>query len=376
MKYKFPIIECLDDVLPAIEGRNEFIIAERVGYTVVNYVVANTHTFDMTGPDDVLGAIRRECRGIKFFPNGKIAARPFHKFFNIGEREETLPNNVDLSVSHVIMEKLDGSMIHPINIDGQLRLATKMGLTDVAAQAYEILTVAQGICLESNVRGGITPLFEFVSPENKIVLTYDQAELVYLGSRVNRTGEYVTDPYTARKFPVVKMYGSVKIPVIDYIDSIRGQEGREGDIIRFADGHMMKIKSNWYVRIHKAMDYVRVDRNIIALALNEELDDVLPMLQIEERTRASKIVEDFWIEFENKLNHLYKLVDIAKHDFNMDRKRIALEFIPTLACKDDGKFLFHAANGRDLREALLNQAKAAVGNTTNYEKLLTLFRKI
>jgi hypothetical protein len=47
MNYAFPIIRHLDDVLPHIEGREEFIVAEREGYTVVNYVVAMADTFDI-----------------------------------------------------------------------------------------------------------------------------------------------------------------------------------------------------------------------------------------------------------------------------------------------------------------------------------------
>jgi RNA ligase len=50
MNYQFPEIRHLNDVLPHIEGRDEFIVAEREGYSVVNYVVAMADTFNMTGP--------------------------------------------------------------------------------------------------------------------------------------------------------------------------------------------------------------------------------------------------------------------------------------------------------------------------------------
>ena len=110
MNYEFPEIRTIDDVLPHIEGRSEFIVAEREFGTVINYVVSMATTFDMTGPDDLGGAIRRECRGIKFGLDGHIIARPFHKFFNVGEREETLPNNLDFSADHTVFTKLDGSM--------------------------------------------------------------------------------------------------------------------------------------------------------------------------------------------------------------------------------------------------------------------------
>ena len=62
MDYQFPRIERLDDVLPAIEGRDEFIVAQREWGTVVNYLVSMADTFPAV--DTPLDAIRRECRGI------------------------------------------------------------------------------------------------------------------------------------------------------------------------------------------------------------------------------------------------------------------------------------------------------------------------
>lgn len=110
MHYKFPEIRTIADVLPAIEGRSEFIVAEREFGTVINYVVAMADTFKMEGPDDVMGAIRRECRGLIFAPDGTLMSRPFHKFFNVNEKDETQINALDMSQPHVVMEKMDGCL--------------------------------------------------------------------------------------------------------------------------------------------------------------------------------------------------------------------------------------------------------------------------
>lgn len=45
MNYEFPVIRTIQDVLPHIEGRDEFVVAERDGYTVINYAVAMEDTF-------------------------------------------------------------------------------------------------------------------------------------------------------------------------------------------------------------------------------------------------------------------------------------------------------------------------------------------
>ena len=192
MNYKFPEIRTIDDVLPHIEGRSEFIVAEREFGTVINYMVSYTDTFDMTGSEDLSGAIRRECRGLKFYPDGTIAARTFHKFFNMGEREETQPHLIDFSRDHTIMTKLDGSMIHPMKVGSHIRWMSKMGITDVALQAEEFISrntkyfTFASCCIDNSM----TPIFEWCSRKQKIVIDYPEDSLTLLAVRDNITGEY------------------------------------------------------------------------------------------------------------------------------------------------------------------------------------------
>jgi RNA ligase len=373
--YAFPEIRIISDVLPHIEGRPEFVVAEREGYTVVNYVVAMADTFDMTGPDDLGGAIRRECRGLIFDADGNLMSRPFHKFFNVNEREETQAHRLDLDVlfDHVIMEKLDGSMIRPILVDGYLRLATKMGVTEVAMQA-ETWLAAQDPSLKEWLRrcvhDSVTPIFEWVSPFNQIVLAYEEADLVYLGTRDNATGAYVMDK--SCPFSTVPRYGSVEGNLADYISRQRGAEGREGDIIRFADGHMVKVKNDWYVRIHKTVDRIVFDRNIAALILNEEMDDVMPMLPVIQANR----VRNFEIRFAERLHAVVEIYDRYWNTVvasGLDRKRYALEWMPTIKDNDSfaPNYVFGRFTGRDGREMILDHIEKHLSSNVKWDECAT-----
>jgi RNA ligase len=378
MHYRFPEIRNISDVLPHIEGREEFIVAEREGYTVINYVVAMADTFDMypAGYDgplstyDLGGAMRRECRGLIFDRDGNIMSRPFHKFFNINEREETQSHAIDMSQPHVIMEKMDGSMIRPILVDGYLRLATKMGVTEVAMQAESWLA-AQDRRLKEWLRTmvdlGLTPLFEWVSPFNQIVLAYEAADLVYLGTRDNVTGEYAMD--ISCPFNTVPQYGSVAGNLADYIARARMQENREGDIIRFADGHMLKIKNDWYVRIHKTMDKIRYDRHIVELILNEEVDDAIPMLPQHEADRVR--------EFERRFaERLHSLVESYERYYNtvvasgLDRKRYAQEWMPTIKNNDSfaPNYVFGRFGDREGRKMIIDHIEKHTSTNTRWEE--------
>ena len=368
MNYKFPEIRTIQDVLPHIEGRDEFIVADKGDYTVVNYAVSMTDTFDMTGPDDLGGAIRRECRGLIFDKEGNLISRPFHKFFNVNERPETQSSEIDISAPHTIMEKMDGSMIRPVPLNGSFRLGTKMGVTDIAEDAEKLLNEERIQFIEIMIADNKTPIFEYVAPDNQIVLPYETADLVLLAIRDNLNGEYI--PFNRHvPFNVVPVYGSVNESLSDYIVKARERENREGDIIRFADGHMIKIKNDWYVRIHKTLDRVTFDRNIVSLILNEEIDDAVGLLP-----NATK---DRIVDFEKRFaERLHSLIDGYDRYYNtvvgsgLDRKRYAQEWMPTIQKNDPfaPQYVFGRFVGKDGREMILAYIEKHLTTNTRWDE--------
>ena len=370
MRYQFPKIQTIQDVLPHIQGRDEFVVAERDSYTVINYVVSMSDTFEMSGPNDLTGAIRRECRGLIFDKAGVLISRPFHKFFNVNEREETQMNVIDLGQSHVIMEKMDGSMIRPLVVNGCLRLATKMGVTEVAMAAEVYLASRKDSgeimnWMERCVKIGLTPIFEFIAPTNQIVISYSKSDLVLLAIRHNETGNYLVEQNsTPSGLTRVPVYGSVEGNLADYVARQRAAEGREGDIIRFADGHMLKVKNDWYVRIHKTVDKIRFDRHIVELILNEEIDDAIPMLPPHEAERVRK----FELRFADRLHTLIAGYDRYYHTVlasGLDRKRYAQEWMPSIQKSDSfaPNYVFGRFGNRDGRKMILDHIEKHL--TTN-----------
>jgi len=368
MNYAFPQIRTIEDVLPHIEGRSEFIVAEREFGTVINYVVAMADTFNMTGPDDVGGAIRRECRGLIFDTEGRIMSRPFHKFFNVNEREETQTHIIDMTQPHVIMEKMDGSMIRPVRMNGMLRLATKMGVTDIAIEAEKLLTSEQYEWLEDAMSDNLSPIFEYVAPTNKIVIEYSEPKLVLLAMRGNFSGKYVM-PRSA-PFEIVPQYGLVDGGLAEYIARAREMSGREGDIIRFADGHMIKIKNDWYVRIHKTKDLIRSDRNIADIIVNEQLDDVLPLLDATDLATVRAYERRFDAALDNALGRLEGLITLARVLHGGNKKEVAINFVPNLINKEDASFIFSALDGKELRPLVIKKIRDSVGNGPKYDAMM------
>ena len=378
MKYPFPTIHTIDDVLPHIKGRDEFIVAEKEGYTVINYVVSMPDTFAMVGSDDLGGAIRRECRGLTFDTHGKIISRPFHKFFNVGERVETQPHAIDVSKPHVVLEKMDGSMIRPFMYNDTFAFGTKMGVTDIANDAFEWAQNVPHLIayLKALVSMNVTPLMEWVSPDNKIVLNYDKPDLVLLAVRENFSGKYMShdELQGARAvMSVVPAHDSVSGSVRDYVESKRHDLDREGDIIRFDDGHMVKSKNDWYVRSHKALDMVRFDHKIVELSIHNDLDDVYPLLSPSDWSRVKSVEREFWLWHNHKLNALRSGVRAAFILLKGNKKRLALEVVPLLH-QMDARFYFSAFDGKSVDTTMKDTVKSHLSSGPKYQQLLEWFR--
>jgi RNA ligase len=383
MRYKFPHIRSIDDVLPAIEGLEEFIVARREGYIVINYMVAMSDTFPPVETEE--DAIRRECRGLVFYPDGRLMARRLHKFFNVNERDETQFHQINFGQKHVILEKLDGSMITPIvmggtrndeghTVGGYLRWGTKMGITDVAMGAEEF--VAKNPNYADFARWCIdycnfTPIFEWCSRKQRIVVDYPEDRLVLIAVRGKESGNYQSYEWMktyAEKFNIdlVKTYEGTAESMAHLMDEIRDSSGLEGYIVRFNDGHMLKIKGEWYLRIHKTKDNLSQEKNVIELLVSGRIDDAKSFMLDEDRHRVIDFEKEFWHGITTTVGKYEDYFQTAIVDKGIDRKTWALKYMPLLQ-KDDpfiSTMVFGQFDNKDVREMILDVIKKHCGTQT------------
>lgn len=295
LHYEFPSIHYWHTVAKYFEGNDNFVIVDKGDYFVVNYVLMGEETFPVVeGEDYHRASVLREGRGLIFCSKtGELLSRPFHKFFNVGERADTAV--LDLSKKHWILSKLDGSMVRPFMLNGNIRWATKSGITDVSMQAEEFVAKNPHYhdFAEQWLKMEYTPIFEWCSRKQRIVIDYPEDQLVLLAVRDNFTGQYLHDALNDAQ----NIWGIPTIQAIDLsgmnqeqiVQTVRVMEDSEGVVIRFEDGHMVKIKADSYVRMHKAKSYLENERDVIRLILEEQIDDVLPLLTEEDKNRVKKL---------------------------------------------------------------------------------------
>lgn len=378
INYQFPTITHINDVLPHIEGRDEFRVIEKDWYTVINYAVAFQETFQWDDNDPVGSAIRRECRGLIFNKEGEIISRAYSKFFNVGEKEETQLNKVNLYEPHVVLEKIDGSMIRHIPTKEGFRLATKAGITDVAMNAEVFIadkphySTFINLCISQET----TPIFEWVSRKNRIVVDYPEDNLILTGIRYNDTGKYVEYESMKRSashldIPVVKAVDGLAVQNIDlFVKQVREWDDGEGVVVRFQTGHMLKIKCDDYVLRHKSKDAINREKNVLQTILDDSVDDLVPLLTPEDGQRVQEFQNAFWLSLEDvatEIHDLYKQIDKGQ-----DQKEFATIAVPSVLPQYQ-PFMFKLRKGIPVRDLLVEQIQKSLGSQSKIDNVRWMF---
>jgi RNA ligase len=288
----FPVITNISQVREAIKGCATFTEKQKDDYINFNYHFGHVGTFpDPHNAEDDQGfinaQIRRECRGITFSAStGEIIARPYHKFFNVNELDETDATSLDINAPHILLEKLDGAFVFPFKSQGVVRFGTKTGSDNKISNSVEkwLKTVPDreyyalaNECLEH----GQTPIFEWINHTGTLVVKYHASQLIVTAIRDMKTGEYTRYEEMVQycnKFkgvPVVTARRGDAKSIQELIHNIGKEQDIEGYVLRFDDGRMYKIKSNWYTDHGKGnSDLFCQEWHVWKLVLDQKMDDV------------------------------------------------------------------------------------------------------
>jgi RNA ligase len=236
----------------------------------------------------------RTARGLIFVEEtGELVARPFPKFFNLGEMEETRLENLP-NEQYLIWEKVDGSLGIIFHYEGEWRVATRGSLSsDQAIRGQEILKKYD----LSNVNKGLTLLVEIIYPENRIICDYGQEEmLVLLGANLldpNKEMPAAGLPYLADTMgmPIAKYYNYSIKQAIELAETLPKLE--EGFVVQYESGFRVKIKGKEYMKIAKIIS------NLSPISFWETMENgVVPKAYLEQ------IPEEFRGQWEHVVSNL------------------------------------------------------------------------
>lgn len=220
------------------------------------------------------------------------------KFFNLNQVESTQYDLVKDKKIKSITEKADGSLIAFMQLpNGKVFAKTIGGFSnDQVAEAMKLYDNDE--LLKNFIIDifdlGLTPLFEFVSRSNRIVLKYGKPELRLIGARCNKSTQFYTakEILTTRETDIKRVENFNNLLLDELIKLGKTTENIEGWVIEFEDGQMIKIKTDWYFNRHglRTVNIFREDY-VIKNYLEGKLDDILAQLDPNDDDDAFKFVE-------------------------------------------------------------------------------------
>jgi len=328
-------IPTYQEALEIVKAKGNLIFYETIQYiddykiSIFNYRLASYN--DFINPIDNKDINAKELRGLTYIFNKDNSLYKkflmFPKFWNINQVSETQYNILkDLKIKY-INTKEDGSLISFIGLpNGRIIPKTKAGLDN--EQVLDVIDIYNKnerlrefvkYCIDND----LSPLFEYVSFKNKIVLNYDKTDLILLKIRNNINGEFIDlSEVNTEGITIVKTEPIISLE--ELMNKIDNATGIEGVVITFDNDYMVKYKSLEYVALHRLIDYINREDYIISSILNESIDDVISKLnkntnleRINYIKRINTIVIEYYSQRIKDVNNLVSQYNGSVKDFSI-----------------------------------------------------------
>lgn len=275
--------------------------------------------------------LSRECRALVLHKEDfSLVGRSFPRFFNWGEVQEEM-GDFDWS-KYIVEHKHDGSLFVVSNFNSQWIGSTRGSFGFGKINHYDItwqqawsygLGVKQWEHVDEFLLNGITYIFEFCSPWNKIVANYGVPKL-YLLTAFMGYNELSWDQVDRLQGPWERPQRYEFGDIDQIISFLSEQEGQfEGVVIRDKDNRRWKIKNPKYLSLHRMRgngDDLFNPKNLLPFILKNETDELLTYFP--EVKPAIKFYKD---QVDNLLDTAATLwdnasVEVAQKDFALKVK--------------------------------------------------------
>jgi T4 RnlA family RNA ligase len=271
---------------------------------------------------DFIDNLAFEMRGLTFVFNedGSLFKRYLllHKFFNLNQVPESQYSLVaDLGIKS-IYNKEDGSVASFIRLpNGSVLGKSKMSFDSDQAAGMNRLYKSNADLkrfVDWSLDKNYVAVFEYVAPNNRIVLRYLDEELILLRLRDNKTGEYLDLSKFSKEIGSLKVAPSDVATLDELVELAQVVEDKEGWIIEFSNGLFIKIKTAWYCERHGLLtnDLYR-EHVLVKYVLDEKIDDVLgqvPEEEVEAHARIEKIIAVVKHAVSEKVKDINKSYDL------------------------------------------------------------------
>ena len=326
---------CSGEDVPFYESK---MVVDGFNVSVFNYRLAQYKDFANPIPDkpELKGY---EMRGLTFVFNedGSLFNRYvlLEKFFNLNQVPDSLYSVVKNYKIKFVNNKEDGSIASFVKLpNGKVIGKSKMGFDNDQAdginRVYKTNKEIKSL-VDWALDNNIVPVFEYVAPNNRIVLRYPSEELILLRLRDNVTGKHIDIRDHLDKVGSIRVAPfEDEIKDLDHLIELNAtQVDKEGSIVTCEDemgrDFFFKIKTPWYMSLHGLLtDDLYREHIIIGYILDDKIDDILGQIPEDEKEahiRINKIIDIVKKSISDKVSEIekdyrqYVSMNISKKDY-------------------------------------------------------------
>ena len=325
-----------------------------------------------------------EMRGLTFVFNedGSLYNRYvlLEKFFNLNQVPESLYSVVKNYKIKFVNNKEDGSIASFVKLpNGKIVGKSKMGFDNDQAdginRVYKTNKEVKSL-VDWALNNNIVPVFEYVAPNNRIVLRYPSEELILLRLRDNVTGKHIDIRNHLDKVGSIRVAPfEDEVRDLDHLVELTAtQVDKEGSIVTCEDEHgrdfFFKLKTPWYCERHGLLtqDLYR-EHVIIGYILDDKIDDILGQVPEDEKEaheRINKIISIVKKSISDKVSEIEKSYEqfvksgISKKDYAINQRKGNPNF----------GFVMNMVKADDLRNMSKEEILDIYDNMEDYEKAL------
>jgi T4 RnlA family RNA ligase len=371
---------CSGEEAPFYESK---MIVDGFNVSVFNYRLAQYKDFANPIPEkpELKGY---EMRGLTFVFNedGSLFNRYvlLEKFFNLNQVPDSLYSVVKNYKIKFINNKEDGSIASFVKLpNGKVIGKSKMGFDNDQAdginRVYKTNKEVKSL-VDWALNNNIVPVFEYVAPNNRIVLRYPSEELILLRLRDNVTGKHIDIRDHLDKVGTIRVAPfEDEIKDLDQLIELTAtQVDKEGSIVtcedEFGRDFFFKLKTPWYCERHGLLteDLYR-EHIIIGYILDDKIDDILGQIPEDEKEahiRINKIIDIVKKSISDKVSEIekdyrqYVSMNISKKDYAINHRKNNPNF----------GFVMNMVKADDLRRMSKEEILDIYDNMEDYEKAL------
>lgn len=285
-------------------------------FIIVRYGMDEMHESMWTDTESVF----RECRSVVIdIFNEQLVLVPFRKFFNLNEVEENkferIENEIKNAKSVEITDKLDGSMQSARYYNGDIFLSGSMALDKKSSwrlsDGYNKLTQKHKTLIAENTE--YTFIFEYISIKDAHVVAYslEQEGMYLIGMRNVYTGKQLSykeikDFAIKYDVPMTKIEDRSFDDIVYESKRFKSTE-KEGWVLNI-DGHMIKLKCDDYVQLHRVLNKFSSVNTVIKSIADGTYDDLLskvPENYTGRIRKISRLIYEYMKNINEAIDHYY-----------------------------------------------------------------------